>query len=125
MSVAKRHWEGHIYKGGTEVGFANGTITIDRGLQTFFELGNYDLAARREARREITGTIERGFIDVTLFATAALGTTQLTTFDIQASMATNAIVLSGCSIETWDFEIPDDGWIRETVNWRAKTVKSY
>jgi len=125
MSVALRYWEGHIYKASTEVGFATGTVTIDRGLQTFYALGNYDLAARREASREITGTIDHGFIDVSLFATAAMGTTQLTTFDIQASFAANAIVLSGCSIETYDFDIPADGWITESISFRAKTVKSW
>lgn len=126
MSVALRFWEGHILKNGTEVGFANGSLSIDRGLQVFYEIGAYDLTARREANRELTGTIEHGFIDVSLFATAALGTASNPyTFDIHASFATNAIILSGCSIENYDLDLPQDGWIRETVNFRAKTVKSW
>lgn len=123
MSVAKRYWEGSLYKGATEIGFANGTITIDRGLQTFYELGNYDLAARREAVREITGTIEHGYIDDTTFLAEATGVgSNPATFNIQASMSDHAVFLSGCSIETYDFEIPADGWITETVSFRAKTV---
>jgi hypothetical protein len=127
MSVAKRFWEGHLLKGGTEVGFANGTISIDRGLLTFYGLGRYDLLARRESKREITGTIEHGFIDVATFATGAFGLFAAGpfTFDISASMSDNAIVLSGCSIETYDLTLPADGWITETINWRAKSVKSY
>lgn len=123
--VAKRFWEATLKKGATTIGFANGSFSIDAGLQTFKEFGNYDLAARREATRDITGTIEHGFIDVTLFATGVLGTSQLTTFDIHVSMAANAIIFSGCSIETYDYEVPSDGWISETVNWRAKTIKSW
>ena len=126
MSVAKRSWEGHILKASTEVGFANGTISIDRGLQIFREIGSYDFTARREAVRDITGTIEHGYIDTSLFATGALQTAlNPLTFDIAASFATNSIVLSGCSIESWDLELPQDGWITETVNFRAKTIKSY
>jgi len=128
MSVAKRFWEGHIIVGGTEVGFANGSLSIDRGLQTFYQIGDYDLTSRREATREITGTIEHGFIDVALFGTGALrtpGAVNPWTFQLQASMATNAIVLSGCAIESWDFELPADGWITETVAWRAKGIVSY
>jgi hypothetical protein len=126
MSVAKRSWEGHIIKDSTEVGFANGSVSIDRGLQIFTQIGDYDLTARREAIREITGTIEHGFIDISLFATGALQTSlNPLTFDIAASFSADSIVLSGCSIESWDIELPQDGWITETVNFRAKTIKSY
>lgn len=126
MSVAKRFWEGHILVGGTEVGFANGSLSIDRGLQTFYQIGDYDLTARREATREITGTIEHGYINTSLFATGALQTsTNPWTFQLEASMATNSIKLTGCSIESWDFELPADGWITETVAWRAKGIVSY
>lgn len=113
-------------KAGTEVGFANGSISIDRGLLTFYQVGTYDMTARREAKREITGTIEHGFIDIATFATGAFGTVaNPLTFDISASMSDNAIVLSGCSIESYDLELPADGWITETINFRAKTIKSY
>lgn len=123
---ARRFWEGHLLKGGSEIGFANGTISIDRGLQTFYQIGSYDLTARREAQREITGTIEHGYIDVATFATGAFGTVANPwTFDLSASMSDNAIVLSGCSIESYDLEFPADGWITETINFRAKTIKSY
>ena len=119
MGVAKRAWEGHIIKDGVEIGFAEGTITIDRGLQTYYALGNYDLAARREAAREITGTIDHGFVDPTLFAALATGT-NMTTFQIRASTADGAISLSGCTIESYDFDIPADGWITESISFRAK-----
>lgn len=124
---AKRFWEGHLMKAGSEIGFANGTISIDRGLQTFYSIGSYDVSARREAQREITGTIEHGFIDIATFATGAFGTVgnPSLTFDISASMSDNAIVLSGCSIESYDLELPADGWITETINFRAKSIKSY
>jgi hypothetical protein len=127
MSVAKRFWEGHLLKGSTEIGFANGTISIDRGLQTFYQIGDYDLTARREAQREITGTIEHGFIDIATFATGAFGLYAAGpfTFNISASMSDNAIVLSGCSIESYDLELPSDGWITETINFRAKSIASF
>jgi len=126
MSVAKRTWEGHILKGAVEIGFANGSISIDRGLQIFTQIGDYDMTARREAIREITGTIDHGFIDVSLFGSAALSTlVNPVSFDIAASFSDTAIVLSGCSVESWDLDLPQDGWITESVNFRAKTIKSY
>lgn len=119
MSIAKRAWEGHILKNGSEIGFVSGTISIDRGLQTWYELGTYDLAARRETAREITGTIEHGYVDEATFMAAATGAS-LTGFTIRASMSDHAIRVTGVSIETFDFEIPTDGWITETVSWRGK-----
>ena len=126
MSVALRFWEGHLYKDATEIGFATGTISVDAGLVTFNELGNYDLAARRHAIREMTGTIEHGYISPTLFASMALGSGPAGTldFDFKISDAATAIVISGCMLETWDIEVPADGWITETIAWRGKTTKS-
>ena len=126
MSVAKRFWEGHLTKDGTEIGYCNGTISVDPGLQTFYELGAYDMVARRNTARELTGTLDHGYIDRTYFASMALATAQNPfTFAIAASFSDRSISLSGCSIESFDLEIPTDGWISETVNFRAKTVKSY
>ena len=116
---AKRAWQGHIIKDGVEIGFVEGTITIDRGLQVFHELGSYDIAARREAAREVTGTIDHGFVDKTAFMALATGS-NLSTFQIKASTADGAIYLSGCSIESYDFSIPADGWITESIDFRAK-----
>jgi len=120
MSVAKRAWEGHILKGGSEIGFVSGTISIDRGLQTWRELGNYDIAERREAAREITGTIEHGYISQSDFMGAATGAS-ITIFKIEASMSDHSLIVSGVSIETYDFEVPTDGWITESISWRGKT----
>jgi hypothetical protein len=126
MSVAKRFWEGHLYQDATEIGFANGTISIDRGLEVFQQIGHYDQTARRETYREITGTIDHGYISATLFASGAYQTSNNPwTFQIQASFSDHAIVLSGCSIETFDLDLPADGWITESISFRAKTVKSY
>jgi len=126
MSVAKRFWEGHLYQNTTEIGFANGTISIDRGLEVFTQIGDYDQTARRETVREITGTIDHGYIDNDLFASGAMQVTNNPwTFSIQASFAAFATVLSGCSIESYDVELPADGWITESISFRAKTIKSY
>ena len=116
---AKRAWQGHIKKNGTEIGFVEGSVTIDRGLQVFHELGRYDIAARRETAREITGTIDHGFVDRATFMAMATGA-NLSTFQIEASTADGVLYLSGCSIESYDFDIPADGWITESISFRAK-----
>ena len=118
MSVAKRAWQGHIYKDGTEVGFAEGTFSVDRGLVTRYGLGTYDVVARREVSREITGSIDHGYLSKALFMAVATGA-NLTTFQIKASTADGGIYFSGCSMETYDFDIPTDGWITESIAFRA------
>jgi len=119
---AKRFWEGHILKAGTEVGYANGTVSVDRGTQYFQQIGDYDLTARRDASREITFTIEHGYINQELFGALATGAGTLSTFDIHASFSDYSIKLSGCSLESWDLDLPDDGWITESVDLRVKTI---
>ncbi len=120
MSVAKRFWEGIFTKNGTEIGFGEGTISIDRNVQFHYDLGSYDLAARRSTARVIECTIDHGYISSTLFLAGATGAAD-STFEIDASMASDAIRLSGCMITTLDWELPSDGWITESVNLRVKT----
>lgn len=94
---------------------------MDRGLVTRYGLGTYDVSARREVAREITGSIDRGYVSKALFMAVATGA-NLTTFQIKASTANGGIYFSGCSIETYDFDIPTDGWITESVAFRAKAL---
>lgn len=120
MSVAKRFWEGVFKKGATEIGFGEGTISIDRNVQFHYDLGSLDLKARRSTARVIECTIDHGYIDSTLFLATATGAAD-STFEIDASMSADAIRLSGCMITTLDWELPSDGWITESVNLRVKT----
>jgi len=119
---ALRYWEGHIYKDDTEVGFANGTFTINRGTQYFQSIGDYDISARRDASREISITIDHGYIDPSTFGAIATGADAIYTFDIRASFSDHSLKFSGCTIESYEFEIPQDGWITESITLRAKTV---
>ena len=119
MSVAKRFWEGIFEKDGTDIGFGEGSISIDRNVQFHYALGSFDLAARRSTARVIECTIDHGYIDRALFVTGAMSATD-TPFQIAASMADHAIKLSGCTITTLDWELPSDGWITESVGLRVK-----
>jgi len=121
MSVAKRFWEGTLTKGGTEIGFAEGSISIDRNLQRFYELGRFDLAHRRSVARVIECTIEHGYISEALFATPASGASDVF-FTIAASMSDHAIRLSGCSVADYSFELPADGWITESISISVKEM---
>jgi hypothetical protein len=119
---AKRFWEGHIYKGAAEIGYANGTFSVDRGTQYFQQIGDYDLTARRDATREITVSIDHGYVDQALFGSLVTGANALYTFDIHASFSSFAMKFSGCNIESWELEVPQDGWIQESISLRVKTV---
>ena len=120
MSVAKRFWEGIFTKAGTDIGFGEGSISIDRNVQFHYDLGSFDLAARRSTARVIECTIDHGYISTALFMVAATGTADVL-FEIDASMSDHAIKLSGCTITTLDWELPSDGWITESVSVRAKS----
>lgn len=115
MSVAKRFWEGTLTKNGTEIGFAEGSISVDRNLQTFYEFGRFDLAARKSVARVIECTIDHGYVSVAAFAAAATGAAD-STFQIAASLSNHSIGLSGCMISDYDWELPSDGWINESVS---------
>jgi len=119
MSVAKRFWEGTLTKGGSEIGFAEGTISIDKNLQTFYETGRYNLAHRRSVAPVIEVTIEHGYISPAAFTYAASGVTN-PTFQITASMSDHALKLSGCMMSDYEFELPSDGWINESVTLSVK-----
>ena len=122
MSVSKRFWEGSLYKNGAEIGFAEGSISFDNNLQTFHELGTLDIVARRKTARVIECTIDHGYIDATLFAAAATGSADETYMQIGASMSDHAIKLSGCAIMDYEYELPADGWITESITLSVKTV---
>jgi len=116
MSVAKRFWEGTLTKDGTELGFAEGSISIGENLQTYYELGRLDLAHRRSVARTIECTIDHGYVSQTAFLAAATGASPTTTFQIAASLSDHSIKLSGCMINDYDWELPSDGWINESVS---------
>jgi len=120
MSVAKRFWEGIFTKNGTDIGFGEGTVSIDRNVQFFYGLGSFDLKARKSTARVIECTIDHGYIDESSFLAHASAVADAF-FEIDASMSDHAIKLSGCIITTLDWELPADGWITESVSVRAKS----
>ena len=130
MSVAKRFWEGIFKKGATEIGFGEGSISIDRNVQFHYDLGEYDLTARRSTARVIECTIDHGFISSAMFMASAIrgsgqypGSGGDSTFEIYASLTGGGNMhLSGCMVTTYDWELPSDGWITESVNVRVKTI---
>lgn len=121
MSVAKRWWEGTLTKNGSEIGFAEGTISVDRNLQTFYELGTYNLVARRTVAPVYEGTIEHGYISKAAFYGTGISETDHT-FNVTASMSDHAIRLSGCVISDYEFDLPADGWINESVSISVKVI---
>jgi len=121
MSVAKRFWEGSLFKDGSEIGFAEGTISYDRNLQTFYELGRFDLKARRSVARVIEISIDHGYVSEASFINHASGVND-ETFQISASMSDHAIKLSGCMVADYSYELPADGWITESINISVKEV---
>lgn len=118
-TVAKRFWEGSIYKDNQEIGFAEGTISIDNNFLYHYCLGSVDYKAQRSVARVIECTIDHGYISKALFFTEAINATN---FTIWASMSDHAIRLSGCTIESYDFELPTDGWINESISVRAQSI---
>jgi len=121
MSVSKRFWEGSLYKDGSEIGFAEGTISFDNNVQTYHEVGALDIVARRKTARVIEATIDHGYVSATAFAAQATGAADAY-FQISASMSDHAIKLSGCTIGDYSFELPTDGWITESISLIVKTV---
>jgi len=117
---ARRGWEGHLYKGSNEIGFAEGSLTIDENLLKFYRLGKYDIAERRATARNLEATIDHGYIDKTMFMASAMAVGPIGSFDIRASFSDHSILMSGCIIANSDWTLPADGWVTESITLSVK-----
>jgi len=125
MAVYKGH-SAVITVGGTTLGYADEvTIDVDIGLETFYEIGSKFWVAVSEGNFEVTGSISKAWVDISLLGTLGLGSGDPTTpgsFDVTAVFGGNTITIVNCRFETVSLSIPQDGFLMEDYDFVGQKV---
>jgi len=108
-----------------KVGYTSSvTVDVTRGLEPVYEHGSEDAVDLVSGRREITGTIERAWVDTKLFKRA--GQDALTDFKLRfkASNVSGApmVELEYCKPEGGSLDLPEDGILTESFDFRARKI---
>ena len=113
---------------GGEVGRAQSvTVDITNNVDTAFEIGRKNPAAIIEGAREITGTLERFWVDMALASVFLPRSDQavLPTFSIQMDVNKDdfsnpgRLVIGGAIAEGGGFEVTVDGITADNLDFRA------
>jgi len=118
-------FKAELYMDGTKIGKAESvTIDIDMGLEEYYEVGS-PWPILVQGPQVITGTIDKLWIDTDMLE-MAVGTTKdlvETTFNITVwhkDTKEPNIHLYFCRVETLSFDIPADGFVTESLDFRAE-----
>jgi len=124
--VVYRGWNALIKKDGTILGYCQRvTVDIAANIEPYYEINSRTPIALVEGNQEITGTIERLWVNSDLLNLVA-GTSSLTEFTLEFynTTATGGIkvTLSGCKPDAGSLEIPQDAELTESFDFRAKGI---
>jgi len=121
-----RGWMAKVYKDGVLLGYCQSvTVDVASNLEPYYEIGSRTPVSLIEGNQEVTGTLERLWVDTTLLNLVS-GTSTLDEFTLvfYASTATGSpkITLTGCKAESGSIDIPQDGELTESIDFRAKNI---
>jgi len=118
-------WNAKIYKEGVLIGYCDSaSVDIATGLDPYYEIGSRTPSYLTEGNQEITGSISKAWIDIN-YLNLVIGTGSLTEFDLTFKAYTSGapwIYLYDCKFESGSLDIPQDGVLTESYDFRAKTV---
>lgn len=119
-------WNATLYKGGIKIGLAGSwSCEVATGLDPYYQIGERVPYALTEGNQEITGSMERVWINND-FVNLAFPSGFLDEFDMQAQTSDQVdapyIYLYECKIETVGIDIPQDGFITESIDFRARQM---
>ena len=127
MSVSPRKgWKGVIKVDGSDVvRVESATIDISRNLDSYYEIGSHQPTELLEGNEEITGTINRAWIDLDMLDLILTAGGDLTEFTLYLSMGTDTnspyVYLYNCKLEGSSLDAPQDSVWMNNVDFRAKT----
>jgi len=119
----------------TPVGRATGvTVRVDSDLKPFHELGQRYATELRPGNVNVSGTIERAYINGALLkmflgdaaSSRPAGTFISPSFNLNLRMenpakagTSSTVTLYGVKLESWNYTIPEDEFVMERVDFRA------
>jgi len=101
------------------------SVEVSSGIEPIYGVGNRDPVILKEGRREITGSLERVFFDSTYFDAIGAATDYQPSFRIRAKIGAGpdmTLTLEGVKFETWSPDMPQDDYLVESLDFRAKSI---
>jgi len=121
---AIKGWRARILIDGTEVGTAeSASVDIDVALDEYFVIGKRQPYTIIEGAQTISGTLDKLWVDTQMLQLIGGGVTpQLTEFDLTVMHTTGSprIDIYNCKPETLSFDIPADGFVTESLDFRGE-----
>ncbi len=122
-------WYGLFYYAGTKLGYCDSvSVSINANLDPFYEIGTRTPVDLVVGQEEVTGSLERAWIDNTIlalvepnaFVAGILPSFTLVFYADQPGTA--QVALSGCKLENAGVELTPDGITLQSSDFRAKTA---
>lgn len=117
-------WNAKLLQNSTEIGYAESvTVDISTGAEAYFELGAATAKEIVAGNVEISGTIDRAWVDTKLLVLIGSPRGSLGEFSIKVSVADttpNVLTVTGCKPEAVSFDIPQDGFLTHSFDFIAK-----
>ena len=124
MAVYKG-WNAKIYKDGVQVGYSDSaSVEIASNLEGFFELGSRTAVELTEGNEEISGSFSKAWIDKN-YLSLVTSSGALTEFDLCFTLGTGPdvyVYCYDCKFDKGSLDIPQDGFLKESYDFKAKTV---
>ena len=117
-------WNAKIYKDGVQVGYADSaSVEIATNLEGFYEIGSRQPTDLVEGNEEVTGSFSKAWID-TNYLSLVTSSGSLTEFDLAFKIGTSGptVYCYDCKFERGALDIPQDGFLKEDYDFRAKSI---
>ena len=116
-------WNAKIYKDGLLIWHCDSaSVEIATNLEAYYEIGSRvptDLVA---GNQEVTGSLSKAWVNKDYLQLVA-GTGTLSEFDLCFEVENGPkIYCYDCKFERGAVDIPQDGWLKEDFDFRAKSV---
>jgi len=125
MAVYKG-WNAHLYKDNILIGYADSaSVEISSNVEAYFDIGHRQAQAIVEGNEEITGSFSKAWIDKNYLSLVSPGETTLTEFDLCFAAGTGPdvyVYAYDCKFDKGSLDIPQDGILKESYDFKAKTV---
>jgi len=118
-------WNAKLFKDGSQIGYADSaSMEIATNLEAFYELGSRQPIDLTEGNEEVTGSFSRAWINKD-YLNLVTSDGALSDFDLCFTLGPGPnlyVYCYGCKFETGALDIPQDGFLKEDYDFRAKTV---
>ncbi len=126
MALVYKGWNAKIYLDDLELGCCeSASVEIASNIEPYYCVGARDAQALVEGNQEITGSISRAWVNTYYLAlVASTGALSEFTLVFKASEASGApwIYCYNCKFETGSVDIPQDGFLMEDYDFRARSI---